>query len=47
MPVTLYMDVHVPAPNTEQLHRRGIDVLTAIEDGMQLAEDDEIVYPGT
>lgn len=43
MPVALYMDVHVPAPITEQLRRRGIDVLTAIEDGMQLAEDDEIL----
>jgi Domain of unknown function (DUF5615) len=26
------MDVHVPQPITDQLRRRGIDVLTAIED---------------
>jgi hypothetical protein len=30
--VQLYMDVHVPQAITDQLRRRGIDVLTAIED---------------
>jgi len=33
MPVALYMDVHVPLAITEQLRRRNVDVLTAIEDG--------------
>ncbi len=32
MPVPLYMDVHVPQAITDQLRRRGVDVLTAIED---------------
>lgn len=32
MPVPLYMDGHVPQAITEQLRRRGIDVLTATED---------------
>lgn len=43
MAVALYMDVHIPAAITEQLRRRGVDVLTAIDDGTQLAEDDEIL----
>jgi hypothetical protein len=29
----LYLDVHVPAALAEQLRRRGVDVLTAQEDG--------------
>ena len=29
----LYMDVHVPFAVTLQLRQRGVDVLTAIEDG--------------
>lgn len=33
MGVTLYMDVHVPGSITRQLRRRGVDVLTAQEDG--------------
>ncbi len=33
MPVALYMDVHVPLAIVEQLRRRGVDVLTAIEGG--------------
>ncbi len=32
MAVGLYMDVHVPQAITDQLRRRGVDVLTAIED---------------
>ncbi len=28
-----YFDVHVPAPITNQLRRRGVDVITAQEDG--------------
>ena len=33
MPVGLYMDVHVPIPITFQLRMKGVDVLTAQEDG--------------
>src|SRR5947209_20370376 len=41
MTVPLYMDVHVPQAITDQLRRRGIDVLTAIEDGTaELADND-------
>ena len=41
MPVALYMDVHVPQAVTEQLLRRNVDVLTAIEDeAADLADDD-------
>lgn len=43
MPVPLYMDVHVPQAITDQLRRRGIDVLTAIEDGCSEASDEELL----
>lgn len=43
MPVTLYMDVHVPQAVTDQLRRRGVDVLTAIEDGSQQLPDDQLL----
>jgi hypothetical protein len=33
MTIALYMDVHIPQSITIQLRRRGIDVLTAQEDG--------------
>ena len=33
MSLALYMDVHVPAAITRALRRRGVDVLTAQEDG--------------
>jgi hypothetical protein len=39
MPVGLYMDVHVPRPITKGLRLRGVDVLTAQEDGMDMADD--------
>jgi hypothetical protein len=32
MAVALYMDVHVPWAITDQLRRRGVTVLTAVED---------------
>ena len=32
MSIKLYIDVHIPQAITEQLRRRNIDVLTAIED---------------
>lgn len=43
MPVSLYMDVHVPQSITEQLRRRGVDVLTAIEDNSATLADDRLL----
>lgn len=43
MSVPLYMDVHVPFAITEQLRRRGVDVLTAIEDNSATLPDDELL----
>ncbi|MBY0525704.1 MAG: DUF5615 family PIN-like protein [Gemmataceae bacterium] len=43
MTVALYMGQHVPGPIVAQLRRRGIDVLTAFEDGHDAASDDEIL----
>jgi hypothetical protein len=43
MPVALYMDQHVPGPITRQLRRRGVDVLTALEDGHDRTPDDELL----
>ena len=47
MGVALYMDVHVPAPIGQQLRRRGIDVLTAQEDGQDQATDDQLLQRAT
>ena len=43
MAIALYMDVHVPQAVTEQLRRRGVDVLTAIEDASAELRDDELL----
>ena len=43
MGVALYMDVHVPGPITQQLRRRGVDVLTAQEDGYERAADEQLL----
>ncbi len=43
MSVPLYMDVHVPQAITDQLRRRGVDVLTAIEDNSATLPDDELL----
>ncbi|MFK0730020.1 MAG: DUF5615 family PIN-like protein [Gloeotrichia echinulata GP01] len=43
MSVPLYMDVHVPQAITDQLRRRGVDVLTAQEDGATTLPDDELL----
>jgi hypothetical protein len=37
------MDVHVPQAITDQLRRRGVDVLTVIEDGRDELEDDKLL----
>lgn len=47
MAIPLYMDVHVPQAITEQLRRRGIDVLTAFEDGSQKLPDDQLLVKAT
>ena len=39
MSLALYMDVHVPAAITRGLRRRGVDVLTAQQDGTTRLED--------
>src|SRR4051794_27378256 len=43
MGVTLYMDVHVPGAITRQLRRRGVNVLTAQEDGHDTCADEELL----
>ncbi len=43
MAIALYMDVHVPQAITEQLRRRGIDVLTAFEDRTTELPDDQLL----
>ncbi|MEA5512777.1 DUF5615 family PIN-like protein [Nodularia sp. UHCC 0506] len=43
MPISLYMDVHVPEAITSQLRRRGIDVLTALDDDTQELPDDKLL----
>lgn len=43
MTISLYMDVHIPQAITDQLRRRGVDVLTAIEDDSAELPDDELL----
>ena len=43
MALPLYMDVHVPQAITDQLRRRGVDVLTANEDGANDLPDDALL----
>ena len=43
MTLRLYMDHHVPAAITEGLRSRGIDVLTALEDGTEEFEDSPLL----
>ncbi|MEG4283986.1 DUF5615 family PIN-like protein [Microcoleus sp. A006_D1] len=47
MAIYLYMDVHIPQAITEQLRRRGVDVLSAIEDGATELPDDELLERAT
>jgi len=44
MSLGLYMDVHAPRPITRGLRRRGVDVLTAQEDGTARAPDPELLH---
>lgn len=43
MAIALYMDVHIPQAITDQLRRRGVDVLTAFEDERQELPDDQLL----
>lgn len=43
MTISLYMDVHVPQAITDQLRRRGVDVVTANEDDSAELPDDELL----
>lgn len=47
MTVKLYMDVHVRWSVTDGLRRRGVDVLTAQEDGSATLEDDPLLDRAT
>jgi hypothetical protein len=47
MPVALYMDAHVHSAITEQLRRRGVDILTAQEDGADNLDDESLLSRST
>ena len=47
MSLPLYVDHHVRAAATKGLRRRGIDVLTAFEDGRAEAPDEELLARAT
>ena len=47
MPLALYMDVHVPRAITNGLRRRGVDVLTAQEDGAAEFDDPSLLDRAT
>lgn len=43
MALGLYMDVHIPRAITTGLRKRGIDVLTAQEDGAVELPDEDVL----
>lgn len=43
MSVGLYMDVHAPQAVVEQLRRRQVEVITAVEDGARTWPDDALL----
>lgn len=47
MSLGLYMDVHVPRAVTRGLRRRGVDVLTAQDDGAARLEDPDLLDRAT
>lgn len=47
MSLSLYMDHHVDAASTAGLRRRGLDVLTAIEDGFERRTDPDVLARAT
>lgn len=40
---SLYLDVHVPAAIAAELRRRGVDVLSAQEDGATELDDNDLL----
>jgi hypothetical protein len=47
MSVLLYMDHHVKAAISEGLRRRGVNLLTCLEDGRDRAADEEVLERAT
>ncbi len=43
MPIQFYMDHHVPRAITDGLKARGVDVITALEDGASELDDPELL----
>lgn len=43
MPVSLYMDHHIPKAITTNLRLRGVDVLTSYEDGTDQLDDEHLL----
>jgi len=41
--IALYMDVHIPQAITDQLRRRGVDILTAVDDEAYELPDDQLL----
>jgi predicted nuclease of predicted toxin-antitoxin system len=47
MPLSIYMDAHVPAAITAGLRRRGVDVLTSQDDGSDRWPDERLLERAT
>src|SRR5579862_624339 len=47
MSVALYMDHNVQAAITNGLRKRGVDVITCAEDGMDLSSDEQVLVRAT
>ena len=47
MSIALYMDVHVPRPVTIGLRLRGVDVMTAQDDGSERTADPDLLERAT
>jgi hypothetical protein len=47
MPIGLYMDVHIPKAITNGLRLRGVDVLTAQQDGTITLSDADLLTRAT
>jgi hypothetical protein len=47
MAISLYMDVHIPQAISDQLRRRGVDVLTAIDDEANQLPDEKLLERAT
>lgn len=43
MGVAFYMDVHIPMAITRQLRLRGVDVVTAVEEGTNRLPDEQLL----